>query len=742
MSGLAEKLKVFSAGTMSRAGWSLGERMAGYALNFVAMLLLVRAVPVKAFGEWAFFLTFAGLLELYKSSSLLAAMQHFAAREPGRIDEVVGWARKRSMRALGPIAMACAGIAGVAWLAGRPLVSLYALAYPLLSFCTLAPTLAMGKLQIEGEYRRALWLRVGLSTVSVACVALLYTVEAAAREKVVPLALTLGALGGWVVVKLVTGRVFPGAASAVMDDAPWREYARRTFGTGLLSSLYRSSDLLLLGFCRSPEQVALYSLALRLADLTEIPLQAAGPLVMGRVSHHAAQGRQAWVTRLFVNTTGVLVALCLVGALGFWLLPELLVRLAGGEEYLGSAVVLQVFGIVAVVRPWDRMAGLFLDAVGRPGDNFRKTIVLVVSNIAFDLLVLAVFPGASALPWIAAVSVGALVLSALFGTARLRQLGWLTMTGRGSGGGAARAAVAALLILACGGLLSSCSVDEDPAKDVDILESQKTVRRFPREEPRPKEFDEESTASIPRNWAAWMLEADPRDLVVIALTNHPAIGEAQALTEKNELRADIEEKSWLAPFGLELNASKIFSGAGSGNPVLVEGVAAGKMNLYEQLTYKDRVRLFRHERDVARQHEDVVRGELAWNVRRRLESLRGAMRLLRVRSENLESVNLQKFYADRDFRAGIIPIHEWARVTEIANNAREAYLISMTDVRVFKSDLEEALGVTIEEAYFLRFGQKTGNLELESFGAGKGTAAESGTSAAPSAVSADEEKKP
>lgn len=728
---------LFSGKTLWRAAWSVCERSAGFALNFIALLVLVRLVPKESYGVWAFFLALTGLFELYKATAVNATLLFQVPRTPDRSAECFEWARRANMRSLAVVSLVCVMCAVASCAFRQYITAWFFVVYPLWSWALIGQTLSFTFLQTRMEFHRAALLRLALSACSLAAIASLALVSYQWRIRALPVFTVAGIFAGTLLARRLTHDV-PLRKKRVADDV-WNQadvdhehaksplvydsksgispqlsaslsaYARRAWGTSACSSLYRSSDLLMIGFFRTPEIVALYSIAMKLADLMELPLQAATPLVMGRVSEHSANARSRWVSALYWRASLVLSAICLPACLVFWLAPQLILKVFAGAQYVAAWPTLMVFGIVALIRPIDRLAGVFLDAVGRPADNLRKTVLLTIVNIAANGLALWIFAGQSALPWIAAVSVLALLVSGSFGVIRLIQLGWLFP----------RCAVtAAIVCLACATFAGCASLSKKTDDSYQLLESQKLTRRWPQGNPRPEEFTSQTIGmeKIPKNWIEWVLDADQRDLVLIALINHPTSGEAQALTDKNEASLKIEKKSWMAPFGFELNGAKIIQGPGSEIPWIVEELRTAKFNLQREMSYFDRVRYFERERDIARQHEDVVRGELAWNVRRRLEQLRGAVRLLCVRSESMEATTLQEFYADRDFRVGLIPVHEWARVTEIADRAREAYITSLSDVRVFKSDVEEALGVSLEDAFYLRYGKKPDKIDFSTIG--------------------------
>ena len=87
--------------------------------------------------------------------------------------------------------------------------------------------------------------------------------------------------------------------------------------------------------------------------------------------------------------------------LAFILAPTL-VLIIGGEKYASSADIFRVFVFFGAFLPLNRITGIVLDAIQKPGLNFLKVATMALVNIVADIAALY-FSGD--LRWVAFASV-------------------------------------------------------------------------------------------------------------------------------------------------------------------------------------------------------------------------------------------------------------------------------------------------------------------------------------------------
>jgi O-antigen/teichoic acid export membrane protein len=78
---------------------------------------------------------------------------------------------------------------------------------------------------------------------------------------------------------------------------------------------------------------------------------------------------------------------------------EFFVFLIGGEQYLvtdpftgaNAVTIMRIFSFYGLLLPIDRMTGVGLDSINKPGKNFLKVLVMVIANVIGDLIAIFVF---------------------------------------------------------------------------------------------------------------------------------------------------------------------------------------------------------------------------------------------------------------------------------------------------------------------------------------------------------------
>ena len=165
------------------------------------------------------------------------------------------------------------------------------------------------------------------------------------------------------------------------------DFGRYSMGTSISTHLLKSSDTFLLMPFRGPIAVALYNIPERLLQILEIPVrsvvQATFPK-LARVFHRNPND----FNKILHGETFILTLGMLPIVIGVLLFADTLVIWLGGDKYVDSANVLRVFAIYTALVPMDRYSGIAMDAMGKPELNFRKVIIMLLTNLVGDIVVL------------------------------------------------------------------------------------------------------------------------------------------------------------------------------------------------------------------------------------------------------------------------------------------------------------------------------------------------------------------
>jgi O-antigen/teichoic acid export membrane protein len=164
------------------------------------------------------------------------------------------------------------------------------------------------------------------------------------------------------------------------------QYGRYTMGSSLGSVLLQRLDVLMLGYLMGPAAVALYNIGTKLTNYLEIPLRAVTLVIFPQLSQVFQREGATALARFWERSATQLLALVIPPCLLLWLLASPAIDLMAGPGYSDAAPVLQVFLLTALLKPWGRLAGISLDAIGHPRLNFRLVWLSMLLNGSLNWL--------------------------------------------------------------------------------------------------------------------------------------------------------------------------------------------------------------------------------------------------------------------------------------------------------------------------------------------------------------------
>lgn len=111
--------------------------------------------------------------------------------------------------------------------------------------------------------------------------------------------------------------------------------------------------------------------------------------------------------------------------------------------------------------------------------------------------------------------------------------------------------------------------------------------------------------------------------------------------------------------------------------------------LYNFINRRNQINMARAELDQAESMARVQRDELRQIVIQQYNDLILQQRLLRIKSKQLETSRINMMMTEKEFATGVIPVSEYARISEIATRAETDYEISRMDFLTSYMILEE-----------------------------------------------------
>lgn len=163
-------------------------------------------------------------------------------------------------------------------------------------------------------------------------------------------------------------------------------YGKYVFGTNLSAMLLNNIDTWMLSGIINPAAAASYGAALRVNQMIEVPTGALAATVFPKSAHlHKTEGN-ASSRYLYEKSVGSLLAVILPGILFVLLVPEWIITLLAGSNYLDAAPVLTISILFGLFIPFNRQFGTILDSIGKPQLNFVFILGGAVLNICLNYL--------------------------------------------------------------------------------------------------------------------------------------------------------------------------------------------------------------------------------------------------------------------------------------------------------------------------------------------------------------------
>ena len=379
--------------------YSLAGNVIMSAFTIVIMSVLYRFLPSKAdVGNWVFFLTIFGLVEMFRAGFLTAAtIKFYSGADKDRAAEVIG-----SCWVLATLITAGLIVLNLPALLLLRVVHVEGLAFFLkwfgLSYLfTLPSIVANCVLQAEGRFDRLLYMRAvtqGSFMLALLVFALLHrlTLDTVVFSNLLSYIITsiFVLAKGWTHLRAWKRR----SRRAIMELYNFGKYS---VGGNISSNLLRTSDIIIIGFMFAGKTgaglVAVYNFGLRLMEIIEIPLRSFIATAMPSMATAYNRGRKEEVIYIMKKYAGTLTIALVPVCLAAVLLADVAVYVIGGNKFIGTeaANVLRLFMTFALLFPADRFLALTLDVIHKPNINFIKILIMLAVNVAGDFAGIAIF---------------------------------------------------------------------------------------------------------------------------------------------------------------------------------------------------------------------------------------------------------------------------------------------------------------------------------------------------------------
>lgn len=152
------------------------------------------------------------------------------------------------------------------------------------------------------------------------------------------------------------------------------------FGSGLLANLCANLDQFFTAKFIDSSSVAYYSVASRINGLVDIPSYAASEIIFPKASRASSEEGIGRIKYLFERMVGILTAFNIPTVAFIMIFPKFVTTIVGGSQYADTVLILQLYMITGIFRPFQNQAANLINSMGKPRLGF---IVNTIALFAF-----------------------------------------------------------------------------------------------------------------------------------------------------------------------------------------------------------------------------------------------------------------------------------------------------------------------------------------------------------------------
>jgi len=168
-------------------------------------------------------------------------------------------------------------------------------------------------------------------------------------------------------------------------------FGKYASGTNLLSLLFQRVDILMIGYFLGPSAVAIFHFATKIMNYAELPLQALSQVIYPKISASSHQNSGTDLKKTYGQSVLSLFAFVLPIALVLIFFNHTIIQILGNESFQEASVIIILLSIASVFKPWGRVFGLTLDAVGKPRVNFLMLLLSLGINVVLNLTLIPTY---------------------------------------------------------------------------------------------------------------------------------------------------------------------------------------------------------------------------------------------------------------------------------------------------------------------------------------------------------------
>ncbi len=178
-------------------------------------------------------------------------------------------------------------------------------------------------------------------------------------------------------------------------DTKWAaklfSYGKYTLGTNISGTLMRNTDIWMIGFYLNPAAVAVYNVAIRIANLFEVPTMAMASIIFPQAVKKANAEGEASLKPLYEKSVTVILLLIAPLVVLVIIFSKEIVGLLAGDGYEEAGVILNITMLYGLIVPFNKQMGVLLDAIGKARLNMLFVMRNALINVALNALMIPQF---------------------------------------------------------------------------------------------------------------------------------------------------------------------------------------------------------------------------------------------------------------------------------------------------------------------------------------------------------------
>lgn len=388
-------------------------------LNVLSFAILVRLLPLSAFGEWVLFIGTYTILDQIRTALLQSGIIRFYAGADAATSRVVaGSAWYLALMVTGIFVLLDLFVLGVCYHYFDATWQFFLKWLGVMMIASVPFNIASWLLQAEHRFDKILQVRFWQNGCFLVLILVFhFTVTISLQYVLYAYMAGLGITSLFTLLRRWTQ--LPAIVHSTRKQVTALvKYGWLIVGSMITSGLLNYSDNFLIRTMINPAAVAIYSIPQKFMEVIEIILRSFVATAQPTLS--AAANRNDWqgVSRAFSRYTGVVSIVIIPFIIGLIIFTKPLIIILADKAYLPATDVVRIFLLCAILYPVDRFIGVSLDMINRPLMNFYKNLLKLVLNIIGDIVFILLFKD---IRWVAFGSLLNMIICVIAGYYMLRK---------------------------------------------------------------------------------------------------------------------------------------------------------------------------------------------------------------------------------------------------------------------------------------------------------------------------------